>query len=305
MKGVLLDGHTINPGDLSWSPIEELLDEFVVYEGSLPEEITDRMSGCEVIMTSKCDINAGIMGSAPDLRYIGVTATGYNNVDIAAAANRGIAVTNVPAYSTDAVAQHTIALLLELSNNVGLHNDQVHEGRWSECEHFCYWSKPVQLLYGKSLGIVGYGAIGKRVAEIAEALGMKINIYSRDPQAVMNSDVITLHCPLTPDNARMINDDFLAAMKPGAFLINTARGGLVDEPALAKAIESGHLAGAAMDVLTDEPPSDDNPLLGLNNCIITPHIAWVPREMRQKVIDILAENLKAWLDGERLNRVDG
>ena len=304
MKGVLLDGHTINPGDLSWSPIEELLDEFTVYDNSSPEEILDRMAGCDVLMTSKCGITGDIMESAADLRYIGVTATGYNNVDIAAASERGIAVTNVPAYSTDAVAQHTVALLLELSNNVGLHSAEVHEGRWSECGHFCYWSKPVRLLSGMSLGIIGYGAIGRRVSEIAEALGMKVNIYSRDPEAVMNSDVISLHCPLTPENTRMVNEDFLAVMKPGSFLINTARGGLVDEHALAKAITGGHLAGAAMDVLTDEPPGDDCPLLGLDNCIITPHIAWVPREMRQKVIDILAANLKAWLAGERSNRVD-
>lgn len=304
MKAVLLDGHTINPGDLSWEPIEALCDEFIVFEKTEQEEIPERIRDCEVLMTSKCRIGRSLMEGAPKLKYIGETATGYNNIDVAAAADLGIAVSNIPAYSTDAVAQHTIALMLELANNVGLHDTSVKEGNWSSSKYFCYWEKPVTLLMGRSLGIIGYGSIGKRVADIASALGMKINVYSRDPQAVMNSDVISLHCPLTEENAGMINEDFIGRMKPGAFLINTARGGLVDEAALAEALKSGRIAAAAVDVLSSEPPEEDNPLLGLENCIITPHIAWIPREMRQKVIDTLAENLAAWREGKLLNRVE-
>lgn len=305
MKAVLLDGHTINPGDLSWAPIEELCDEFTVYEKTDPDQIAQRIAGCDIVMTSKLRFTPEIMKAATDLKYIGVTATGYNNIDVAGATDLGIAVTHVPAYSTDAVAQHTIALMLELTNHVGLHSRGVHEGRWARSEYFCYWDEPVTLLAGKSLGIIGYGAIGKRVAEIAKALGMEINIYSRDAKATVGSDLLTLHCPLTEENAKMIDEGFISRMKPGAFLINTARGGLVDEEALADALKSGKLAGAAVDVLTMEPPAEDNPLIGLDNCIITPHIAWIPKEMRQKVIDILAENLDSWLKGGRLNRVDG
>ena len=305
MKAVLLDGHTINPGDLSWGPIEGLCDGFTVYEKTEPNQIAERIAGCDILMTSKCQITSEIMKAVPSLKYIGATATGYNNIDIAGAAALGIAVTNVPAYSTDAVAQHAIALMLELTNHVGLHSRGVHEGKWSRSEYFCYWEKPVTLLAGRTLGIIGYGAIGKRVAEIAKALGMTVNIYSRDAKATVASDFLSLHCPLTEENARMIDEEFISRMKPGAFLINTARGGLVDEHALASALESGRLGGAALDVLTKEPPAEDDPLIGLDNCIITPHIAWVPKEMRQMVIDILAENLSAWIKGERFNRVEG
>lgn len=304
MKIVLLDGHTINPGDLSWEQIEDLCDEFVVYERTPPELLAERGGDCDVLMTSKCPITREFMEHAPNLKYIGSTATGYNNIDTQAAKDLGIAVTNIPAYSTDAVAQHTIALLLELSNHVGLHDGSVRSGEWSSCEFFCYWKQPVMLLAGKSLGIIGYGSIGRRVAEIARALGMTIHIYSRDREAAIKSDVLTLHCPLTEDNARMVNEAFLEEMKPGALLINTARGGLIDENALAKALQSGRIGGAAIDVLTAEPPDADNPLIGLDNCIVTPHIAWIPIEMRQKVIDGLAENLADWIRGGTLNRVE-
>ena len=305
MKIVLLDGHTINPGDLSWKKLEDLCDEFTVYERTPPELIAERMADCDVLMTSKCQISRELMENAPKLKFIGSTATGYNNIDVAAASDLGISVTNIPAYSTDAVAQHTIALMLELTNRVGDHNASVQSGEWSRCEHFCYWKHPVTLLAGKTLGIIGYGSIGHRVAEIAGALGMGINIYSRDREAAVSSDVVTLHCPLTAENAKMINRDFIASMKPGAFLINTARGGLVDEEALAEALSSGRLAGAALDVLSKEPPAADHPLFGLDNCIITPHIAWVPKEMRQRIIDVLAENLTDWKNGGTLNRVEG
>ncbi len=304
MKIVLLDGHTINPGDLSWKQLEEICDEFICYERTPRELLAQRIGDCDVLMTSKCQITRELMAQAPNLKYIGSTATGYNNIDISAAKDLGIAVTNIPAYSTESVAQHTIALMLELTNHVGLHNDSVQSGDWSSCEDFCYWKSPVVLLAGKSLGIVGYGSIGRRVAEIARALGMSINIYSRDRQAAIGSDIVSLHCPLTPENARMINDDFIGQMKPGAFLINTARGGLVDEDALAQALRTGRLGGAALDVLSAEPAMQDNPLLGLDNCIITPHIAWVPQEMRQRIIDVLAENLIDYVNGGTLNRVE-
>ena len=304
MNIVIFDGYTINPGDLSWDKLDALCDKLTVFDSTSEDKALSRLTGNEILMTSKCPITRELMENSPQLKYIGCTATGYNNIDVEAAADLGIAVTNIPAYSTDAVAQHTIALMLELSNHVGLHNASVQDGQWSDNEYFCYWKKSVTLLTGKSLGIIGYGAIGKRVAQIARALGMDINIFSQDPAGAMKSDFVSLHCPLTRENRHMVNTEFLVNMKPGAILINTARGGLVDERALADAIKAGFIAGAALDVLEQEPPAKDCPLIGLDNCIITPHIAWSPKEMRQAVIDILAENLESWLTGGMKNRVD-
>ena len=304
MNIVIFDGYTINPGDLSWDKLDALCDKLTVFDSTSEDKALSRLTGNEILMTSKCPITRELMENSPQLKYIGCTATGYNNIDVEAAADLGIAVTNIPAYSTDAVAQHTIALMLELSNHVGLHNASVQEGQWSDNEYFCYWKKPVTLLTGKSLGIIGYGALGRRVAQIARALGMDINIFSQDPAGAMKSDFVSLHCPLTRENRHMVNTEFLVNMKPGAILINTARGGLVDERALADAIKAGFIAGAALDVLEQEPPAKDCPLIGLDNCIITPHIAWSPKEMRQAVIDILAENLESWLTGGMKNRVD-
>lgn len=304
MEIVLLDGYTINPGDLSWKRLELMSDKFTVFDKTSPERVASRIGLCDVLMTSKCQITREIMANAPNLKYIGLTATGYNNVDVKAAADLGIAVTNVPSYATDAVAQHTMALILEITNNVGLHNRSVQEGEWTSSKYFCYWKKPVTLLAGKSIGIIGYGEIGKKVAELAKAFGMTVNIYSRDPEAAIKSDYVSLHCPLTPENEKMVNTQFLVNMKPGAVLINTARGGLVDERALADALKAGFIAGAATDVLTTEPPEEDCPLIGLDNCILTPHMAWAPKEMRQLVIDTLADNLTAWLDDRIVNRVE-
>lgn len=304
MEIVLLDGYTINPGDLSWKRLELMSDKFTVFDKTPPERVASRIGLCDVLMTSKCQITREIMANAPNLKYIGLTATGYNNVDVKAAADLGIAVTNVPSYATDAVAQHTMALILEITNNVGLHNRSVQEGEWANSKYFCYWKKPVTLLAGKSIGIIGYGEIGKKVAELAKAFGMTVNIYSRDPEAAIKSDYVSLHCPLTPENEKMVNTQFLVNMKPGAVLINTARGGLVDERALADALKAGFIAGAATDVLTTEPPEEDCPLIGLDNCILTPHMAWAPKEMRQLVIDTLADNLAAWLDNRIVNRVE-
>ena len=304
MKIVILDGHTINPGDLSWDKVAQYADELTVYEKTDPDQIQERIAGYDILMTSKCGITRDIMANAPSLKYIGETATGYNNIDIEAAREFGIAVANVPAYASDAVSQHTIALMLEIANNVGLNNASVQAGEWASSEYFCYWQKPIVLLAGRSLGIIGYGAIGKRVGEIASALGMQINVYSRDPEAAIKSDFVTLHCPLTPENEKMVNEDFLNRMKPGAVLINTARGGLIDEDAVAKALKDGRLSAAGIDVLTTEPPDANCPLIGLGNCILTPHMAWAPVEMRQAVIDTLADNLAAWLNNEKRNRLD-
>ena len=304
MDIVIFDGYTINPGDLSWEKLDNMCDKLTVFDATPMDKALSRIGDSEILMTSKCPITREFMEKCPNLKYIGCTATGYNNIDVIAAADLGIAVTNVPAYSTDAVAQHTIALMLELTNNVGLHNQSVQNGNWAQSDYFCYWEKPIMLLAGKSLGIIGYGAIGKKVAEIARALGMTVNVFSQDPEAAMKSDFVSLHCPLTSENERMVNSEFLVNMKPGAVLINTARGRLVDERALADALKSGFLGGAALDVLSDEPASEDCPLIGIKNCIITPHIAWAPKEMRQLVIDRLAENLQVWLDGKMLNRVD-
>ena len=304
MNIVILDGYTINPGDLSWDILKQYCDSLTVYDKTEPEDIPKRIADCEILMTSKCRITREIMEGAPKLKYIGETATGYNNIDIEAARDLGIAVANIPAYSTDAVAQHAIALMLEIANHVGLNNASVQAGEWANSEYFCYWKQPICLLAGKSLGIVGYGAIGKRVAEIASALGMKINVYSKDREAAVKSDFLTLHCPLTAENEKFINEDFINQMKPGAVLINTARGGLIDEDALAEALKNGRLSAAGLDVLTTEPPAADNPLIGLENCILTPHMAWAPKEMRITVIDVLAKNLASWLNHETLNRVD-
>lgn len=304
MDIVIFDGYTINPGDLSWEKLDNMCDKLTIFDATPMDKALSRIGDSEILMTSKCPITREFMEKCPNLRYIGCTATGYNNIDVRAAADLGIAVTNVPAYSTDAVAQHTIALMLELTNNVGLHNQSVQNGQWAQSDYFCYWEKPIMLLAGKSLGIIGYGAIGKKVAEIARALGMTVNVFSQDPESAMKSDFVSLHCPLTTENEKMVNSEFLVNMKPGAVLINTARGRLVDERALADALKSGFLGGAAVDVLSDEPASESCPLIGLDNCIITPHIAWAPKEMRQLVIDRLAENLQAWLDGRMLNRVD-
>lgn len=304
MDIVIFDGYTINPGDLSWDKLDKMCDKLTVFDSTPMDKALARIGNSEVLMTSKCPITREFMEKCPDLKYIGCTATGYNNIDVEAAADFGIAVTNIPAYSTEAVAQHTIALMLELTNHVGLHDQSVQSGQWADSNYFCYWKKPIILLAGKSLGIIGYGAIGKKVAEIARALGMVVNIFSDDPEAAMKSDFVSLHCPLTAENEKMVNTEFLVNMKPGAVLINTARGKLIDERALADALKAGFISGAALDVLADEPASKNCPLIGLDNCIITPHIAWAPKEMRQTVIDKLAENLQAWLNGERLNRVE-
>lgn len=302
MKLTILDAYSINPGDLSWAPIEAI-GSFTSFERTSPEDIAAHIGDCDGFFVSKCQITREIMENCPNLKFIGVTATGYDNVDVAAAKDLGIAVCHVPAYSTEAVAQHVFALILELTNWVGSYNASVQAGKWYESSDFTFIQEPLSLLDGKSLGIVGYGNIGKRVARIAEAFGMKVNIYSRDKEAAVTSDFVTLHCPLTRENAGFVNKEFISAMKDGAVLINTARGGLVNETDLAEALKSGKLSGAALDVICEEPPQKPHPLIGLPGCILTPHIAWMPKETRQKVIDICADNLRSYLEGGNLNRI--
>lgn len=286
MKAVFLDYKDINLGDLTWDCFDGLC-ELEVYSDSTPEQAKARCADAEIVLTDSCVMDREFMSACPKLKYIGCAATGYNNVDLEEAKARNIRVTNVPAYSTEAVAQHAIALLLRLTNLEG---------------HTPYeiGSIPI-LLDGKSLGIVGYGNIGRKVAEIAKALGMKINIYSRDREAAIKSDVVSLHCPLNEDTRGMVDAEFISHMKDGAILINTARGAIVDEEALAAALHSGKIRAAGLDVLTKEPPDEDCPLLGLDNCIITPHMAFQPKETREAVLCIAAQNIESFLNGGNAN----
>ncbi|MDB6036803.1 MAG: hprA [Verrucomicrobiales bacterium] len=314
MRIVILDGHTLNPGDLSWEPLHALGD-CQIYPRSNPAESLDRSRGAEILLTNKTPVPKELIDSVPDLRYIGVMATGYNIVDVAAARARNVIVTNVPAYGTSAVAQMVFALLLELTQRTGHHSDTVRDGRWSRSPDFCYWDFPLVNLSGKTIGIVGYGRIGQAVAKIADAFGMKV-IISRHGTKVhagvrtvsiddlfAESDVISLHCPLTADNRGLVNQERLSRMKSTAFLINTSRGPLIDEAALANALNTDQIAGAGLDVLSVEPPPSDNPLLKAPNCIITPHIAWATRESRERLLQIMIENLKAFLAGKPQNVV--
>ena len=290
MKAVFLDCIDVNGGDISWNPVEELCN-LDYYLTSTEEEAKARLAGMDAVFVDSFPIDRKIMEENPQLKYIGIAATGFNHIDIAAAGELGVAVTNIPAYSTDAVAQHAIALLLQLTNHPGSYQDPA--------------STPLTLLNGKTIGIIGYGNIGREIGKIAEALGMEVIPYSRDPERAIKADVLSLNCPLTEQNAGMVNQEFISKMKDGAILINTARGGLVDENALAEALKSGKLAGAGLDVLAKEPPDETCPLLGLEHCVITPHVAFTPKETRELIIERMAENLQSFLEGGRLNRIDG
>jgi glycerate dehydrogenase len=308
MNIVVLDGYTLNPGDLSWDALREL-GSCEIYDRSAPDEIVPRSTSAEIVLTNKVKLNGEYISSVPTLKYIGVTATGYNIVDVAAARERKVIVTNVPTYGTQSVAQMTFALLLELTQHVGHHAQTVREGRWTRSPDFCYWDYPLIELDGLTLGIIGFGRIGKMVGQLAEAFGMKVLTYSRkQPVAEMEtlfrrSDIISLHCPLTPQTEHLVNEKRLAWMKPTAFLLNTSRGTLIDESALAKALNEGRIAGAGLDVLAVEPPTADNPLLRAKNCLITPHIAWATRAARSRLMEAVVENLRAFLAGESKNVV--
>lgn len=311
MKIVILDGHVENPGDLSWEPLAQL-GELTVYDRTAPRDVIARIGDAPIVITNKTLITEDVLAACPGVRYVGVLATGYNVVDIAAAKKRGIVVTNVPAYSTQAVAQFTMALLLEICHHVGRHSDGVHAGKWSACQDFAYWDYPLIELAGKTIGIVGYGRIGQATARAAEALGMKVLAYSRHGQGepyvpldelYARSDVISLHCPLTAENAKMIDKAAIAKMKDGVILLNTARGGLINEPDLREALLSGKVYAAAADVAAVEPIPADCPLLGLDNMIFTPHIAWACYETRQRLMDVAVNNVRQFLAGTPVNNV--
>ena len=311
MKIVVLDGYTANPGDLSWAKLASLGD-LTVYDRTAPEQVSARIGDAELVLTNKTALTRERMAAAPKLRYVGVLATGYNVVDVDAARELGVTVTNVPAYSTDSVAQMTIALLLEICHHAGAHDRAVQEGRWSACPDYCFWDYPLIELAGKTMGVIGYGRIGRRVAELARCLGMKVVAWTRtprDPECVSLdellrvSDVITLHCPLFPETRGLINRETIAKMKDGVILLNTSRGPLIDDLALCEALRSGKVYAAGADVAAVEPITADNPLLGLPNMILTPHIAWATLEARMRLLDIAAENVRAFLRGAPVNVV--
>ncbi|MEO8616149.1 MAG: D-2-hydroxyacid dehydrogenase [Luteolibacter sp.] len=316
MKLVVLDGHATNPGDLTWDAFHALADCHV-HDRTPPDEVVSRARNAELILTNKTPITADTLARLPSLRYIGVLATGTNVVDVPAARARGICVTNVPGYGTRSVAQHTLALILEATNHVGLHAAGVREGAWARSPDWCYWDRPLVELDGLTLGIVGYGSIGRQVAALARAFGIKIVATSRSASArtedgvtflpldrlLAESDIVSLHCPLTDDTRHLINAATLARMKPTALLINTSRGPLIAETDLADALHANRIAGAALDVLSAEPPPPDHPLIHAPRCLITPHQAWATRAARQRLMDTAAANVRAFLTGQPQNTV--
>jgi len=322
---VVLDGYALNPGDLSWKPFEDF-GEVQVYARTNPSDMIQRIANAEIVLTNKAYFTREIFDQLPNLRYIGVMATGYNVIDIAAARAKNITISNIPEYASYATAQMTFALLLEMTNRTARHDQRVHEGVWTACQDFCFWESNLTELWQKTIGIIGYGKIGRRVAAIAQALGMRVLVTSRSieeqilsgktasisnsddglvfvtlPDLLAQSDIITLHCPLTEDTAGMIDARAISHMKDSVLLVNTSRGLILNETDVADALRSGKIAGAALDVLSTEPPKPDNPLLTAPNCIITPHIAWAPRETRQRLLDTAYANLQAFLSGSPQN----
>ena len=316
MKIVVLDAYTLNPGERRWEELEEL-GEVVVHDRTAQLDVVRRAKDAEVVLTNKTILDGFILNLLPKLKYIGVLATGYNVVDLDVARQRGIVVTNIPAYSTQSVAQMAIAHLLNITQRVAHYAHEVHNGVWSAQPDFCYWNTPLIELAGKKIGIVGFGNAGQATAQIAEALGMEVWVYTSKPKkslpkkyqkVTLNElfsacDVVSLHCPLTAENKEMVNSFRLSLMKQGAILINTSRGGLIDEKALEQALLSGKLLGAGLDVLSSEPVPNGNQLLKLKNCFITPHIAWATRESRMRLMNQAVENLKAWMEGRTINNV--
>ena len=314
MKIVYLDAHTLNPGDFDWAPIESL-GGVTFYDRTSPDELVERAKDADIVLVNKVKLNRETLAQLPKLRYIGVTATGYDIIDIAAARERGIVVANVKGYSTDSVAQLTFALLLELTHRVGRHTDSVRAGDWVASPDFSYSKSPLIELAGKTLGLVGYGDIGRRVAQIGRAFGMNVLVNRRSiqPEAdgditvvdretlFAESDIVSLHCPATPDTIGFVNRELLTQMKPTAWLLNTSRGSLLNEADVAAALNAGTLAGVGLDVLSVEPPTADNPLLTAKNCLITPHIAWASFEARQRLMALVADNIRAFLDGAPKN----
>lgn len=318
MNIVILDGYTENPGDLSWKGFEEL-GTVTVYDRSEPSEVIERIGSAEVVITNKVVLDAAIFEACPSIKYVGVLATGYNVVDVKKAREKGIQVTNIPTYGTAAVAQFAMALLLEVCHHVGHHSETVHAGKWTKCPDFCYWDYPLIELAGKTMGIVGFGRIGQSVAKLAQAFGMDIlayDVYKNDAlenehckytdmdTLLEKSDVISLHIPLDAQTEGMINQTSIAKMKDGVIILNNSRGPLIVENDLADALRTGKVFAVGLDVVSSEPIKPNNPLLHLDNCIITPHIAWAPKESRQRLMDIAVQNLKSFLEGEPINVVN-
>lgn len=316
MKIVILDGYAANPGDLSWDGLKAL-GECTIYDRTAPEDVLERAKGAEAILTNKVAITADHMAALPDLKYIGVLATGYNIIDIAAAKERGIVVTNIPAYSTPSVAQMVFAHILNITNRVQHYTDEIREGKWTNSDDFCFWDTPLIELLGKKIGLIGLGQTGYNTARLAIGFGMKVWAYTSKSrlqlppeirkaelnQLFRECDIVSLHCPLTEATRNLVNAERLAMMKPTAIVINTARGPLVNEQDLADALNSGKIYAAGVDVLSTEPPRADNPLLKARNCFITPHIAWATSAARERLQTILLENMKAYLDGKPVNNV--
>lgn len=317
MKIVMLDAYTTNPGDLSWDDFNAF-GEITVYDRTPYDKIVERTKDADIIITNKTPITKEIIDCLPKLKFIALMSTGYNIVDYVYLKEKGIPVSNIPSYSTDAVAQLVMSFILELSMNVGLHSESVRDGDWCRCNDFCFWKTPLVELSGKTLGIFGLGKIGRAVAERAKAFGMNIvayapRIHGDEPDYIKLmslddmlavSDIVSMHCPLTPETEGIVNDDFINKMKNDAYFINTSRGTVVDENSLATALNSGKLAGAGLDVLSTEPPREDNPLLSAKNCFITPHIAWAAFETRKRLVGILKDNIKAFLDSKPQNVVN-
>lgn len=316
MKTVILDGYTENPGDLSWNALREF-GELTVYDRTPEELIVQRISDAEIVITNKTPITAGTIDQCPDIRMIAVLATGYNIVDTAYAAEKGITVSNVPAYGTASVGQFAIAMLLEICHHIGHHNETVHNGKWQNSADWCYWDYPLIELDRKTIGIIGFGRIGRTTGRIARALGMNVLAFDRHPddagseiarytdldELLKESDVIALHCPLFPETAGMINRETISKMKDGVILLNNSRGGLINEQDLAEALCSGKVAAAGLDVVSAEPIREDNPLLKAPNCLITPHISWAAKECRQRILDTTVQNIRAFLNGSPINTV--
>ena len=320
MKIVVLDGYTLNPGDISWSGLEKLGDCIIYDRTSLTDtdEIISRIGNAEAVFTNKTPIHAKVLENCPNIRYIGVLATGYNVVDVKAAAEKNITVTNVPSYGTAAVGQFAIALLLEICHHIGHHNQAVHEGKWEQNDDWCFWDYPLIELAGKTMGIIGYGRIGQATGKIAQALGMRVLAYDAYPdmtlecescqyadleEVLRNADVLALHCPLFPETEGLIHKDSIRKLKDGVIILNNSRGPLIVENDLAEALKSGKVAAAGLDVVSTEPIQPDNPLLNAPNCFITPHISWAPRESRQRLMDIAVNNLTAYIEGCPVNIV--
>ncbi len=311
MKTVVLDGHAVNPGDLSWDWLAEA-GEYTVYDQTLREEIIERAIDADHIITNKVVFDKEILDKLPKLKYIGLTATGFNIIDTEYAAKKGVVVTNVPAYSTESVAQHTFALMLELMTRPALHDESVKAGKWADNSYFCYWLTPQIEISGKTLGIIGGGQIGMRVAEIAKAFGMKTLVYGKAmktgrstlDEVLKNSDIISIHCPMNKDTDKLICANTIAKMRDGVYIVNTARGGIINEDDLAQALTAGKVAGFAADVISSEPPQNTNPLILAPNTIITPHLAWATHESRSRLMGGVRDNLLGFISGNVQNQVN-